>query len=60
MGTNDADVANSYSTKEEATNFGVNGSHFGGLKMLFRRQSRNARMAIFDGGDGKNTEAAFM
>lgn len=31
----------------------------GGLKILFRRQSGNARVTIFDGGHDKNTEAAF-
>lgn len=32
---------------------------YGGLKILFRRQSGNARITIFDGAHDKNTEAAF-
>lgn len=32
---------------------------YGGLKILFRRQSGNARLTVFDGGHDKNTEAAF-
>lgn len=31
----------------------------GGLKVLFRRQSGNARITVFDGAHDKNTEAAF-
>ena len=31
----------------------------GGLRILFRRQSGNARITVFDGGHDKNTEAAF-
>ena len=31
----------------------------GGLKILFRRQSGNARITVFDGAHDKNTEAAF-
>ena len=34
-------------------------SSYGGLKILFRRQSGNARITIFDGAHDKNTEAAF-
>lgn len=32
---------------------------YGGLRILFRRQSGNARITIFDGAHDKNTEAAF-
>ena len=32
---------------------------YGGLKILFRRQSGNTRITIFDGAHDKNTEAAF-
>ncbi|HKS28586.1 MAG TPA: prolyl oligopeptidase family serine peptidase [Pyrinomonadaceae bacterium] len=32
---------------------------YGGLKILFRRQSGNARVTVFDGAHDKNTEAAF-
>ena len=32
---------------------------YGGLKILFRRQSGNARITVFDGAHDKNTEAAF-
>lgn len=32
---------------------------YGGLKILFRRESGNARLTIFDGAHDKNTEAAF-
>lgn len=32
---------------------------YGGLKILYRRQSGNARVTIFDGAHDKNTEAAF-
>lgn len=32
---------------------------YGGLRILFRRQSANARITVFDGGHDKNTEAAF-
>ena len=31
----------------------------GGLRILFRRQSGNARITVFDGAHDKNTEAAF-
>lgn len=31
----------------------------GGLRILLRRHSRNARLTVFDGGHDKNTEAAF-
>jgi dipeptidyl aminopeptidase/acylaminoacyl peptidase len=31
----------------------------GGLKVLFQRQSGNARITVFDGAHDKNTEAAF-
>lgn len=34
-------------------------SAYGGLKILFRRQSGNARLTVFDGAHDKNTEAAF-
>ena len=34
-------------------------SSYGGLKILSRRQSGNARITIFDGAHDKNTEAAF-
>ena len=34
-------------------------SSYGGLKILFRRESGNARVTIFDGAHDKNTEAAF-
>jgi pimeloyl-ACP methyl ester carboxylesterase len=37
----------------------ASGSSAGGLKVLFRRQSGNARITVFDGGHDKNTEAAF-
>ena len=32
---------------------------YGGLRILFRRQSGNLRITIFDGAHDKNTEAAF-
>jgi dipeptidyl aminopeptidase/acylaminoacyl peptidase len=32
---------------------------YGGLKILYRRQSGNARITVFDGAHDKNTEAAF-
>ena len=32
---------------------------YGGLKILYRRQSGNVRITIFDGAHDKNTEAAF-
>jgi dienelactone hydrolase len=32
---------------------------YGGLRILFRRQSGNARITVFDGAHDKNTEAAF-
>jgi dienelactone hydrolase len=32
---------------------------YGGLKILFRRQSGNVRLTVFDGAHDKNTEAAF-
>jgi len=32
---------------------------YGGLKILYRRQSSNARMTVFHGAHDKNTEAAF-
>ncbi|HEX7175878.1 MAG TPA: prolyl oligopeptidase family serine peptidase [Pyrinomonadaceae bacterium] len=32
---------------------------YGGLRILFRRQSGNARVTVFDGAHDKNTEAAF-
>lgn len=32
---------------------------YGGLRILFRRESGNARVTIFDGAHDKNTEAAF-
>lgn len=32
---------------------------YGGLKILFRRQSGNVRVTVFDGAHDKNTEAAF-
>jgi hypothetical protein len=32
---------------------------YGGLKILFRRQSGNTRITIFEGAHDKNTEAAF-
>ena len=32
---------------------------YGGLRILFRRQSGNVRLIIFDGAHDKNTEAAF-
>ena len=32
---------------------------YGGLKILFRRQSENVRITVFDGAHDKNTEAAF-
>ena len=32
---------------------------YGGLKILLRRQSGNARLTVFDGAHDKNTEAAF-
>ncbi len=32
---------------------------YGGLKILFRRQSGNTRITVFDGAHDKNTEAAF-
>jgi len=34
-------------------------SSYGGLKILFRRRSGNARITVFDGAHDKNTEAAF-
>ncbi|HEX7331036.1 MAG TPA: prolyl oligopeptidase family serine peptidase, partial [Pyrinomonadaceae bacterium] len=37
----------------------TSGSADGGLRILFRRQSGNARLTIFDGAHDKNTEAAF-
>ena len=38
---------------------GTPGESDGGLKVLFRRQSGNARITVFDGAHDKNTEAAF-
>jgi predicted peptidase len=32
---------------------------YGGLQILYRRQSGNARITVFDGAHDKNTEAAF-
>jgi len=32
---------------------------YGGLRILFRRQSGNVRLTVFDGAHDKNTEAAF-
>lgn len=32
---------------------------YGGLKILYRRQSGNVRITVFDGAHDKNTEAAF-
>ena len=32
---------------------------YGGLKILFRRQSGSTRITVFDGAHDKNTEAAF-
>ena len=32
---------------------------YGGLKILYRRQSGNTRITVFDGAHDKNTEAAF-
>jgi len=32
---------------------------YGGLKILYRQQSGNARITVFDGAHDKNTEAAF-
>ena len=32
---------------------------YGGLKILYRRQSGNVRLTVFDGAHDKNTEAAF-
>lgn len=32
---------------------------YGGLRILFRRQSGSTRITVFDGGHDKNTEAAF-
>ena len=32
---------------------------YGGLRILFRRVSGNARVTVFDGGHDKNTEAGF-
>jgi hypothetical protein len=37
----------------------ASGASAGGLKVLFRRQSGNARLTVFDGGHDKHTEAAF-
>ena len=37
----------------------TSGEADGGLKILFQRQSGNARITIFDGAHDKNTEAAF-
>ena len=37
----------------------VTDASYGGLRVLFRRQSGNARITVFDGAHDKNTEAAF-
>jgi dienelactone hydrolase len=37
----------------------ISDSSYGGLRILFRRQSGNVRLTVFDGAHDKNTEAAF-